>query len=228
MRLALAALLVLTLAARADPITVTAEPLTGLRTGDYGPLKWRGGLELSSDEENFGGLSGLSFPDDCKSILAVSDAGRWFRASVDYTHGKLTGINSAELAPMLDSAGKPFKGKVRSDAEALAALGESRYLVGFESRTRVGIYDIGKSGLKARLQLLKSPRDITRGPRNAELESVGRIGDDYFALSESNLDDNGDIKGWLWRAGKTIPFSVKRFEAHEVTTLAEGCERFSI
>ncbi len=228
MRLTLTAILLagLTIAARAEPITLTASPLSGFQNfsnaTDFGRLSWRGGVQLASPEENFGGLSGLSLSADCTSLLAVSDTGKWLRAKINYDEKTLTGLSDAEYAPILDSAGNPSKSKVRADAEALAALGLGRYMVGFESQTRVGIYDIGKSGLKARFQLLKSPKAITEGPANGELESVGRISrgpweNYYLAISERNTGADSNIRGWLWQLSKTVPFAIEQFEDYEIT-----------
>jgi hypothetical protein len=208
--------------AAADPIAVTATPLPSFgATAEtaFGPFEWRGGLELASSDEKFGGLSGLTLSADCTGLLAVSDTGRWFRARLSYDGATLSGLADAELAPMLDAKGRPPRDKRRGDAEALADLGGGKFLVGFESRPRVGIYDIGKSGLAARFQPVKSPREIRTGPGNEELESVGRIGGDYIAISEFNADPQGDIRAWLWNAKRTAAFSVKRHEDYKITDL---------
>jgi hypothetical protein len=229
LRLAIVWLVATTLAAKADPIAISTTSLSSFQslssTTDFGPFAWRGGLELSSSEETFGGLSGLALSADCTSLLAVSDAGRWFRAALSYEGENLAGAGDAELAPMLDSKGNPPKSKVRADAEAIAALGSGRYMAGFESRTRIGIYDIGKSGLKARFQQLKSPKAITEGPANAELESLGRITagpwkDHYLAISENYADGHDNIRAWLWQSWMTVPFTVKRFEDYAITDAA--------
>ena len=231
MRLKLTAILLagLTIAAQAEPITLTTSPLSGFQNfsnaTDYGPLAWRGGVQLTSSDESFGGLSGLSLSADCTSLLAVSDTGKWWRAKIGYDGETLAGLSDTEYAPILDSAGNPPKSKVRADAEALTALGSGRYMVGFESRTRVGFYDIGKSGLKARFQLLKSPKSISEGPANGELESVGRIThgpwkNHYLAISERNTDADGNIRGWLWQLSKTVPFTIKQFEDYNITDAA--------
>ena len=216
-------------AAKADPVAISVTPLTGFGNlggnTDFGPFKWRGGIVLSSGDETFGGLSGLTLSDDCTDLLAVSDAGRWFRATLGYDGETLADVSDAELAPMLDSQGQPPKSKSRGDAEAVAGLGGGRYMVGFESRTRIGVYDIGKAGLRARFQLLKSPKAITEGPSNGELESVGSFTEGrwqghYLAISENNTDPDGNIRGWLWQSRKTIPFSVKRLEDYSITDAA--------
>jgi hypothetical protein len=226
LKLALVFLASLALAAKGDPINVSTVRLSNFKSlsdaADFGPFSWRGGLELSSSDRVFGGLSGLSLSDNCTDLLAVSDKGRWFHASLGYEGNALAKVFDGEVAPMLDSAGQPPKSKARGDAEALASLGAGRYLVGFESRTRVGIYDIGGSGLKARFQLLKSPKAIVLGPSNGELESVGQLIEGrwkghYLAISEHNTDLDGNIRGWLWQSWKTVPFSIKRLEGFSIT-----------
>lgn len=209
--------------AAAGPIEISTTRLSSFSaTGEtaFGPFEWRGGLALSSTEVKFGGLSGLALSADCTGLLAVSDAGRWFRAQLAYDGAELAGLAEAELAPMLDAKGKPPASKPRGDAEAVADLGGGKILVGFESRPRIGIYDIGNSGLAARFQPLKSPKEIKTGPGNEEIESVGRIGGDYIAISEFNTDPLGSIRAWLWNAKRTAVFSVKRHEDYKITDLA--------
>ena len=96
--------------ALADPVDITASSISSFSYGSensFGPFTWRGGVSLTSPDEKFGGLSALSLSDDCESLLAVSDAGRWFRATLTYEGNTLAGISKAELAPILDAKGKP-------------------------------------------------------------------------------------------------------------------------
>ncbi len=225
LKLALVWLAIFTIASKAEPVAISASSLNSFGNLSDTPFHWRGGLVLSSTDKNFGGLSGLALSNDCTDLLAVSDAGFWFRASLAYEEGALANISEAELAPMLDSAGKPPRSKRRGDAEAVAALGSDRYMVGFESRTRIGIYDIGTGGLKARFQLLKSPKAIADGPSNGEVESVGQFKagpwqGHYLAISEHHLDGDGNIRGWLWQSSQTVPFAIKRLEDYSITDAA--------
>ena len=216
-------------AGAADPVAVTAAPVSSFGAAadrkSFGPFEWRGGLELTSSEAKFGGLSGLVLTADCTGLLAVSDAGRWFRGRLAYDGARLAGLADAELAPMLDDKGRPPRNKPRGDAEAVADLGGGKLLVGFESRPRIGIYDIGKSGLDAIFQAVKSPREIKSGPGNEELESVGRFATGPFkgeliAISEFNADARGNIRAWVWNAKRTVAFSVQRHEDYKITDLA--------
>lgn len=195
----------------------------------FGGLEWRGGIELASDDERFGGLSSLELSQDGSGLLAVSDRGLWFKAELTYTDGHLSGLDAPVMAPMLGADGKPFNGKVRSDAEALAGWEpmriDGKMIVGFESRTRAGLYDLGKNGFKARFKDLKLPKEAARGPANQELEAIGRfasgpLAGSILAISELNKDESGDIRAFLWGGKKSFSFSIKQFEDYAITDLA--------
>ncbi|QIG47159.1 twin-arginine translocation pathway signal [Nordella sp. HKS 07] len=195
----------------------------------FGGLEWRGGVELASDDERFGGLSSLELSEDGGGLLAVSDRGLWFKADLIYTDGHLSGLKAPVMAPMLGPDGKPFNGKVRSDAEAVAGWEpmriDGKVIVGFESRTRAGVYDLGKSGFDARYKDLKLPKQAAKGPSNQELEAIGRfasgpLAGSILAISELNKDENGDIRAFVWGGRKAFGFSIKQLEDYAITDLA--------
>jgi len=215
------------------PFTVTVTPiksfdLLGVQT-KFGPLEWRGGLELKSSDKRFGGLSSLALSADGRKLLAVSDIGNWFRANLTYKNGRLSGLTDPEIAPLLDKSGKPFKGKSWNDAEALSPWQpgkiDGRVIVGFETRTRAGIYDLGKRGLKARMEPLPIPRDIPKARINSELEAIGRFPSGpskgrFIAVSEQNLDADGNIRAWIFGGKKPFAFSIQRNADYVITDLA--------
>ena len=222
--------LLLTIApAFAEPLNITATPLDrfALLTNatSFGPFTWRGGLKLSSTNGKFGGLSGLIVTNDCASLLAVSDAGRWVKANVTYTDNMLSGLTSASIAPVLDEKGKPPRNKPWGDAEALAAGPEGKIIVGFETHARIGAYDLAHMGLKARFKSLHPPSQIAKGPSNGELESVGyfdtgALAGNYIAIAESNFDAQGATKAWIWNDKRSIDFSIRQLDNYKITDLA--------
>ncbi|MGE0241980.1 MAG: esterase-like activity of phytase family protein [Parvibaculaceae bacterium] len=231
--LALVLLTVFPAQAAEDALTVRTLPVKSFtmfsQLVTFGGLEWRGGLELTSSDERFGGLSSLELSRDGGKLLAVSDKGFWFKADLLYTDDHLSGLDSAVMAPILGPDGRPNKGKIRSDAEALAGWEPGRIdgkvIVGFESRARAGLFDLGKSGFKARFRDLKLPRAAVKGPPNQELESIGRfasgpLAGSIIAISELNKDDNGDIRAFVWGGRKAFEFSVKQFEDYAITDLA--------
>jgi hypothetical protein len=213
----------------AEPIAITTAPIPSFQSpgiaSNLGPLEWRGGIELKSDDQNFGGLSGLSLSRDCTQLLAVADTGHWFKASLQYEEGHLAGVTHGEWAPMRDDKDIAFATKSMGDAEALTNLGKGRYAVGFERTPRIGFYNLGRDGLNAGFRLIPSPKAITEGPVNGELEAVGKFHNgpwaDYFlAISEENFDSHGDTLGWLWKSWRSVPFSVKRHGDYKITDAA--------
>ncbi len=215
--------------ASAETLAITSASLSrfALLTNatSFGPLTWRGGIELTSSNEKFGGLSGLMMADECTSLRAVSDAGRWFTANVAYSNGVLSGLTTASIAPILDATGKPPPSKRWGDVEAIAAGPNGKIIIGFETRARIGTYDLAANGLKARFQSLNPPKEIAKGPRNGELESVGYFPNGslkgyYLAVSESSLDTKGDTKAWVWNGKQTFAFSIKQIENYNITDLA--------
>ena len=227
-------LLVLPASAQEEGLSVRTTPVKSFNLFSqlvtFGRLEWRGGLELASDDERFGGLSSLALSDDGTRLLAVSDRGFWFKADLAYTDGHLSGLNDAVMAPILGPDGKPYKGKVRSDAEALGAWEPGRIdgkmIVGFESRALAGLYDLGRNGFKARFKDLKLPKAVAKGPPNKELEAIGRfskgpLAGALIAISELNKDENGDIRAWVWGGSrKSFEFAIKQFEDYAITDLA--------
>lgn len=215
--------------ASAEPLTITSANLDrfALLTNatSFGPLTWRGGIELTSPNKKFGGLSGLVMADECTSLRAVSDAGRWITADVAYTGNNLSGLTSGSIAPILDERGKPPPSKVWGDAEAITSGPDGKTIVGFESRARIGAYDLAGKGFKAKFQSLNPPKEIAKGPRNGELESIGYFGTgalagNYLAIAESNFDTQGFTKAWIWNGKHSIAFSIRQLENYEITDAA--------
>lgn len=215
--------------ASAESLTITSASLSrfALLTNatSFGPFKWRGGIELSSANQKFGGLSGLIMSDECTSLLAVSDAGRWLNATVTYKDDAPIGLSDASIAPILDGKGKPPPSKRWGDAEAVAEGPNGKTIVGFETRTRVGAYDLSRKGMTARFENLNPPKDIVRGKLNGELESVGyfksgALKGHYIAVAETNLDAQGNTKAWVWNGRRSIAFSIRQLATYNITDIA--------
>jgi hypothetical protein len=207
---------------RLDSFTIFKQQKT------FGPLEWRGGLYLTSEDVRFGGLSSLEMSNDGAKLLAISDAGFWIRADVSYENGELAGLASPEIASIIGSDGKPLIGKFVSDAEALAGWTPGnleQVLVAFESKVRAGTFDLASQGLAARMKPLKLPDAIGDGPYNSEIESIGRFSSgplkgSIVAVSELNLDEAGDIRAWIFGGKRKFDFTIKRYGDYAVTDLA--------
>lgn len=211
--------------ARAEPVTVTAEPIASFQRhasqDSFGPFIWRGGLTLTSEDARFGGFSGLVMGKDCEDLLAVSDRGVWLRARIGYDGENLSDIGGAELAAMLNRKGEPPGSKIAGDAEALTRLRDGSVAAGFESLVRVGRYDLPREGFAARFKAIPHPKDIDTGPDNGEIESLGQLADGrLLAIAESHFNSGGAIRAWAWKGGQTAAFTIARFGEYKVTDLA--------
>ena len=192
-------------------------------------LTFLGGLTLTSDDKNFGGFSGLEVSRDGKRFVSVSDRGHWLTGRLVYEAGRLKGVSDTRLAPILNHKGRIEDRKSRSDAEAVAAWSskglDGKVIVGFERRERVEQFNIGKQGLKAKAKRVRSPKALSQGQNNGELEALGRFTEGprkgwLVAMSERNHAKDDSLRGWLWRKGKTQEFHIPRHEDYLVTGLA--------
>ncbi|MBI1251430.1 MAG: hypothetical protein GC189_08155 [Alphaproteobacteria bacterium] len=114
-----------------------------------GALTFRGGVELSSEDRAFGGLSALEV-DENGALLAVTDEGGWFAAQLDLNDaGRLVGVSAPRMGALRDGEGRPFRTKAESDSEGLAQLPDGRYAVSFERSQSVLIYDLAQFGAAA-------------------------------------------------------------------------------
>ncbi len=157
------------LRAKSCPDAATAEPLTAIELG-YDPIdgalitetlpphvQLTGAWHVTSDNSNWGGLSGIDYSDDA-TLVAVSDRGVLFELPL--TEGEAPGTD-ATLAYLLGDDGKHLSGKALKDAEGLA-LFDGAALISFERNHRIDLYDIkscGASALPATLSALPDTRD---------------------------------------------------------------------
>ena len=97
----------------AKPIEVETRPVP-LNADDpainvVGALIYRGGLELTSTDPDFGGLSALGISSDGARLVALTDRGFRLSARILYDDkGNLSGLADADLGPMGGIDGAPL------------------------------------------------------------------------------------------------------------------------
>lgn len=172
-----------------QPLAVSAEavPLHPNRPEmtRVGQLVWRGGLELDSGHDAFGGLSGLWVAPDGGRMLAVGDKGSWLAAELTYdAAGHMAGVAQAEIGPLGNRAGAPVSGRWR-DAEALARTAAGALLVSFEGRHRIWRYAGEGQALAGAAESVPMPALLSRAPGNGGLEALTVLADGrWLALTE--------------------------------------------
>jgi hypothetical protein len=211
-------------------ITVTANPLTAFDNREptrirFGALEFRGGLQLTSTEKSFGGLSGLLIARDGASFVAISDRGQWFRGKLTYRDGRLAALTDVETAPMRGPDGTAYSSRARFDSEALTEHA-GKYCVGVERQNEIVCFDYAKQGLLARGQSIPVPAVVKTFPNNQGLEAVvgvpagQELAGALIAISERSLDSEGNIVAVLIDGPRPGSFSIKRTENYDVSDAA--------
>ena len=211
-------------------IEFRAQPLTGFEARDasrrqFGELLFRGGLELTSPDKEFGGLSSIRVSADGAQFIAVSDKGRWFRGRIRYSDGRPDGIADAETAPVLGPDGRPITARGWYDTEAIAQDGGTLY-VGLERVHQTLRFDYGKDGLLARGQPIAVPPGLKRLPSNKGIECLAFVprglpgAGTLIAISERALDAAGHIKAFLIGGSSPGEFSVARSDDFDISDCA--------
>jgi hypothetical protein len=194
-------------------ISVDARPIkTFTRSGTapalFGKLRFLGGVTLKSQDQAFGGFSGIEISSDGSSIIAISDAGSWLRAKLVYDGQRLAGLTNAVVGPIMAlEARRLSRGRDR-DAESVRLLKgnlvSGTVLVSFELNHRIGFFSLTGGNLEPPQRYLRPPTGLGR---NKGLEAVavikgGSRKNSIIAFAERSLDRNGHHRGWIWQNGK--------------------------
>jgi hypothetical protein len=211
-------------------IAVTAGPLAAFDNREptrtrFGSLEFRGGLQLTSTEKLFGGLSGLLIARDGASFVAISDRGQWFRGKLTYRDGRLAALTDVETAPMVGPDGAAYSSRARLDSEALTEHA-GKYCVGVERQNEIVCFDYAKQGLLARGQAIPVPAVVKTFPNNQGLEAVvgvpagQELAGALIAISERSLDSEENIVAVMIDGPRPGSFGIKRTGNYDVSDVA--------
>lgn len=183
---------------QADVLEVRAIPQP-LHTEDasittVGKLKYRGGVELVSNSDRFGGLSALGLSADGARIVALSDEGNRIDAHLVYgPDGNLIGLKNTEIFTLTGPGAFPLMDKSMGDAEAMAPGIEGEIIVAFERAHRIWAYPHNQTDPQA----LPLPDEMHNAPANHGIEALTLLDDgSLFALSEG-LGRDGANLAWI-------------------------------
>jgi hypothetical protein len=187
-----------------------------------GKLIHRGTLRLTSDDGDFGGISGLIVSDDGTRFLAITDASHWLSGELRYRDRRLAGIQGVEIGPLNGTDGQALSGK-QGDAEGLAGSLDGDVFVSFEGRHGVWRYAFAKDGMRGRASALSVPSELMRAPSNGGLEGVTVLKDGrLLALTESYHNAAGNLRGWVLSDGADpVPLSLKRRSPFKLTDVRQ-------
>jgi hypothetical protein len=217
---------------KTQSVEVDAHPLAtfdkGGAPGGTGKLAFRGGLELTSPSENFGGWSGLALDNDGKGFVAISDSGTWMTGEIAYDGGKPAGIKGARIGAILAKGSKPLAKDRDRDAEGITledgSIAVGSVYIAFEQNDRIGVYPIGKKGISAPSRYLEMPKDARRmrmdGIEGLTVLKGGPHKGSLVAFAENALPGDTQHKGWIWIGDKPNAFVVPGIGDYGVTDAA--------
>lgn len=212
-------------AAKAEPIRVEARPfdlLPGEESPRIGQLRYIAGFSLSSPHPRFGGLSGLAIDASTNRLIAVSDRGHWFTATLELaTDGRLTGLQDTALVPILSSASKTAVRGHWIDAEAVTREPNGGLVVSFEHCHRLWRFGPAADATTAPPQPLPPPDELAMAPPNGGIEALVALpSGELLAITEELQDAAGNLVGWLGRPGLWQPIRYRPTGDFRPTDLA--------
>jgi len=220
-----------TKSALAEPtsISVTADPIfwdpENPKDTKADKLTYVGGLQLTSDHPDFGGLSGLIIGKAGDALIAVSDQGNWFTADLVSQGDRPTGLGDALIAPMMGTDATPLSGKRNTDAESLTvAYGAdprtSATIVSFERNHRLRSYDLTSLGFDAPALSINDSQMFDDLENNGGLEAITYLPDgSLLALSEKTFDEDGHIVGARLTEEGATPVRLKQHLPYALTDI---------
>jgi hypothetical protein len=177
---------------------------------EVGQLRFLGGLDLTSPQPEFGGISGLRVMSDGQ-LLAVTDAGHWLELTTQEEDERLVGIRAMQLSPLLDEQGKALADKANQDAEAMAQLADgSGIVVTFERRNEAVVYrGAGTVGSYRPAERIALP-GADGLPVNGGIEAFAVIGPgSYVAISEEGTGPGSSYLAWRVTPEQTFTFGYE-------------------
>jgi hypothetical protein len=218
--------------ARVEPVAVTAIAIDFDRDTPeqktFGKLIWRGGLNLFAKASSFGGYSALAVDASGRTLLAISDAGSWLRANLDYDGRKLKGVSAASIGPILGSNGKPLVDDRERDAEGVALISggtaQGTVYVSFERDHRIERYPFTRDRFGPPDGGLRLPTEAKRMDANRGVEAIapisaGKLRGTTVIFSERFLD-KGNLRGWLIGGPTPGPILLKNIGGFDITDAA--------
>ena len=181
-------------------------------------LVWRGGIEMQSPTDTFGGLSGLGFTGPDYRLVMASDRGNFVSGQLIYDDaGKPLSLVGVRIEPMQNSKGAELPRQYARDAEALAVImrnGEpSAVRVGFENLTRVADFQLVDGVPTGPAREVSIPKWLSDTRTNATLEAVciapptSPVAGSTLLLTEGVIDNDGQHAAHLLGQNDKGPLS---------------------
>jgi hypothetical protein len=205
-----------------EDLTVTSVPVERFMSAGVGEpvqgLVWRGGIEMQSPIDTFGGLSGLGFVSDDQKLVLVSDRGNFISGQLIYDEaGRVASLIGVSIEPLQNSRGAELPRAYARDSESLAVVYRNgvpaAVRVGFENLTRVADFDLADGKPQGAAREIAIPKWLTDTRTNETLEAVciappaSPVAGSTLLISEGIFDADGNRRGYMLGKADTGPIS---------------------
>jgi hypothetical protein len=191
-----------------------------------GPLRFLGGLHLTSADPRFGGLSALLLSEDGTRLTAVTDKGHWMTARLlADSAGAPLGLAEAEIGELHGPGGRHLHGKRETDSESLARLASGELAVGFERDHRLWRYPAAPNPLAGRPETIPVPAALRSLRSNSGIEALAVLADGALLAIAKGREEAATSPAFLWRGGAWSELAYPRapgFRPTGATTLPGG------
>ncbi len=207
-----------------EDVTVNAIPITSFQNAPVGGvvqgLVFRGGLQLTSVHDTFGGLSGIGFTGPDGRLAMVSDRGNFVSGQLIYDEaGAPLSLVGVVIEPIQNSKGAELPRAYARDAEALAVIERNgvpaAVRVGFENLTRVADFELVNGVPKGPAREVAIPDWLSDTRTNETLESVcvappaSPIAGSTLLLTEGVFTEDGAHAAYLLGKNDRGPLSYR-------------------
>jgi hypothetical protein len=208
--------------ASAEDLTITSLPITRFLSAGIGErvqgLIWRGGLEMQSQVDTFGGLSGLGFTGPDGRLVMVSDRGNFIWGQLLYDEaGTPASLIGTSIVPLMNSKGAELPRAYARDAESLTVVIRnevpSAVRVGFENLTRVADFQLVDGKPEGPAREINIPKWLSDTRTNETLEAIciappaSPVAGSTLLISEGILDNDGNRRGYMLGKADTGPIA---------------------
>lgn len=213
--------------------TVTALPIEFDRENpgrkDFGKLIFRAGLNLYAKSIYFGGYSAMAIDPSGHSLLAISDAGTWMKATLNYDGRKLKGLSDVVLGPVLGADGKPLRDDALRDSEGMTLVdGDTKQgtaYLSFERKHRIARYPFTADKFGPPTGTIPLPPATKGMTANSGIEAMtmirtGKLKGTLVVFAEHLTDKNGNLRGWLIGGPTPGEIVLKRLAGFDITDAA--------
>jgi hypothetical protein len=180
-----------TVEVRSIPVPLNAEKPDQTTVGK---LKFRGGVELVSPSDRFGGFSALGLSADGKRLVSLTDEGNRLDAHLVYgADGNLTGLTNTEIFTLTGPGGMPLMDKSLADAESMAPGVDGEIIVAFERIHRIWAYPHNQTDPRP----LPLPTEMKGAPDNNGIEALTLLNDGSLLAIAEGKGRGGTFLAWV-------------------------------